>query len=66
MRAHPFAKLIIVEDGRPNATHMPFALYTEDGSEFGILRGHVARPNPVWSEFDAAIEALVVFQGPHH
>jgi transcriptional regulator len=66
MRAHPFATLITVEDGRPNATHMPFALHTEDGSEFGILRGHVARPNPVWSEFDAAIEALVVFQGPHH
>lgn len=66
MHAHPFATLITVEDGRPNATHMPFALHTEDASEFGTLRGHVARPNPVWSEFDAAIEALVVFQGPHH
>lgn len=66
MRAHPFATLITVEDGRPNATHIPFAFHAGDGSEFGTLRGHVARPNPVWSAFDAAIDVLVVFQGPHH
>jgi transcriptional regulator len=66
MRAHPFATLITIEDGQLNANHIPFALHIEGGSEFGILRGHVARPNPVWSEFDAAIDALVVFQGAHH
>lgn len=38
------------------ATHVPLLL------EDGVLRGHVARANPIWR--DAAGEALAIFQGP--
>lgn len=64
--AHPFATLITLEDGGPNANHLPFVLETGDDSPHGVLRGHVAKPNPVWSAFDANVDALVIFQGPHH
>jgi transcriptional regulator len=31
-----------------------------------ILRGHVARANPVWQEFETGGDVLAVFQGPDH
>ena len=39
------------------ANHLPMLL---DG---GVLRGHVARANPVWKQGDGA--ALAIFLGPH-
>jgi transcriptional regulator len=40
-----------------DANHLPMLL------EDGILRGHVARANPVWKSGDGA--ALAIFLGPH-
>ncbi|QLI81249.1 FMN-binding negative transcriptional regulator [Chitinibacter fontanus] len=34
----------------------------DDGSELGVLRGHVARANPLWQQ--AGAEVLVLFQSP--
>jgi transcriptional regulator len=34
-----------------------------EGSQ-GTLRGHFARPNPIWRAFDGAAEARAVFSGP--
>ena len=48
------------EAGRLDANHLPMLLRRRDG----VLRGHVARANPVWkSRRDG--EALAIFLGPH-
>ena len=39
-----FGHLVVVEDGRPSSTPMPF-IVSDDGA---VVRGHLARPNPVW------------------
>lgn len=66
IRAHPFATLITVGADGPEANHIPFALEPGVDGASGTLRGHVAKPNPVWSENDPEADVLVVFQGPHH
>jgi len=45
------------------ANHIPLLLDSTQG-QHGTLRGHVARSNPVWRNFDSPLEALAVFQGP--
>lgn len=62
MRAHAFATLVSVVDGAPFATHLP--LIVEERDEQVIITGHVAKPNPHWTGFDAA-ESLAIFGGPH-
>ena len=65
MRAHSFATLISQLDGQLFATHLPLLLEPSEGS-YGVLRGHMARPNPHWRAFtDDAPESLVIFQGAH-
>lgn len=59
--AHPLAMLVTVDaDGRPCADHVP--LLWEPGDGHGVLRGHVARANPLWRR--AGSRVLAVFQGP--
>lgn len=65
MRAHPFATLVTLGPDGLTADHVPMILHADEGGH-GILRCHVARPNPVWKGFDAAAGALAIFQGPHH
>jgi len=64
MRAYSFATLVTEAEGAPFATHLPILLDADRG-RFGILRGHVARPNPQWRAFTEGRPALVIFQGPH-
>jgi transcriptional regulator len=64
MRAHPFAALVTVSSEGLMATHIPLVLHAE-GSEFGVLRGHMARANSQWSERIESTDALVIFSGPH-
>ena len=66
LRDHPLG-LLITQGADPtpglSANPIPFLLDTEpDGS--CVLRGHVARANPVWREARRDADALVVFQGP--
>jgi transcriptional regulator len=63
MRAHPLGTLVTLGADGLNANHLPM-LYEEQPAPFGTLRCHVARANPVWREYSASCEALVVFQGP--
>lgn len=42
---------------------MPFLIDPTCG-EFGTLRGHIARANPMWHEFSDTFESVVIFQGP--
>jgi len=30
----------------------------------GVLRGHVARANPIWRDFDPGTDVMAIFQGP--
>lgn len=57
---HPFGTLITHGSSGLDANHIPFELAAEDG-EFGVLRAHVARANPVWQEVASGDEVLVVF-----
>ena len=63
VRAHPFATLVTVAENTARANHLPFHLDT-GVPPLGLLRGHVARANPVWESGEAR-EVLVIFQGPH-
>jgi transcriptional regulator len=57
-----FATLVTANgEGDLEANHLPMLLQE---SETGlVLRGHVARANPVWKKGDGA--ALAIFLGPH-
>lgn len=57
---HPLGMLVTQADGMPDADHLPFE-WIDDG-EHGVLRAHVARPNPVWQRAGQGV--LVVFRGP--
>ena len=62
MREHSLGTLVTLGTGGLNANHIPFEIDPEQG-EWGTLRAHVARANPVWKDVSADVEALVVFQG---
>lgn len=61
--AHPLATLVTLNADGLNANHIPLRLHADDGLQ-GILRGHIARANAIWKDFDPRIEALAIFQGP--
>jgi transcriptional regulator len=62
IRAHPLGAIVVMTEHGLDANHIPFEV-DPDPAPFGILRGHVARANPVWREA-AGAQALVIFQGP--
>jgi len=64
MRARPLATLVTLASSGLNANHVPLLVF-EEPAPFGLLRGHVARANPVWSDFSKDVEALAVFHGPN-
>jgi transcriptional regulator len=63
IRAAGWGCLFGMKDGVPIASHLPFLVVGEQGSE--RLEGHMSRANPHWETFANAAEMLVVFQGPH-
>jgi transcriptional regulator len=64
VRAYPLATLVALTARGMEANHIPM-LIDAAPEPFGTLRGHVARANPLWHEFNPECEVLVVFQGPH-
>lgn len=58
---HPFGTLVTHGKSGLDANHIPFELAAEEG-EFGVLRAHVARANPVWQDVANGDEVLVVFR----
>jgi transcriptional regulator len=62
IRARGLGTLVTLDDSGLNANHIPFEIDAGEG-EFGVLRAHVARANPVWKHFSHAVDAMVVFQG---
>jgi transcriptional regulator len=69
MEDQPFVSLVTmgVTKGSPGlfASHIPMVL-ERGGSGLGTLRGHLSRANAQWREYDASVEALAIFSGPHH
>jgi len=45
------------------ANHIPMETVSEP-APYGLLRGHIARANPLWREYRPESEALAIFQGP--
>jgi transcriptional regulator len=62
IQAHPLATLVVDTAQGLEANHIPLLIDAEP-APFGVLRGHVARANPVWRQFKAGTEAIAVFQG---
>lgn len=62
MRVHPLATLVTVGEGGLIANPVPFVLHADEGEQ-GVLRAHLARPNPQWKAIAAGAETLVIFQG---
>jgi len=59
-----FGILINTVDGKPWGTHIPLELDVDvDGKD--VLKGHIAKANPQWKNFDGNPEVLGIFNGPH-
>jgi transcriptional regulator len=63
IRARPLATLITMTSGGLEANHIPLHLINTP-APFGTLRGHVARANPLWSDFAKDVKVLAIFHGP--
>ncbi len=63
IRNRPLATLVTLDSNGINANHIP--LHLEEMPEpFGVLRGHIARANPLWCDLAADVETLAIFHGP--
>lgn len=64
IREARLATLVTLGAGGLFATHLPLLL--QGGADGGPARlvGHLARANPQWRDFDPAVPALAIFQGP--
>lgn len=58
---HPFGTLVTHGKSGLDANHLPFDLAAGE-SEFGVLRAHVARANPIWQDVENGDEVLVIFR----
>ena len=63
--SNPLAALVTLGAAGLIASHIPMVLEA-DGSQFGLLRGHVARSNTQWSDLVPTVDALAIFAGPQH
>lgn len=64
IQAHPLAALVSLQAGELEANHIPFIVSPPTaGAPYGVLRGHVARNNPVWQSAVSAQDVLLIFQG---
>ena len=63
IRAHPLGTWVEAGEAELVVNHVPFVLDSEHG-DFGILRSHVARANPIWKAGANAVAGVVTFRGP--
>ena len=63
--SNPLAALVTLGAAGLIASHIPMVL-EDDGSPFGLLKGHVARSNAQWSDLAPTVDALAIFAGPQH
>jgi transcriptional regulator len=65
MVAQPLGTLVTLGASGLFASHIPLVL-EDDGSQFGVLRGHISRANPQWRDFVPTVDALAMFAGQQH
>jgi len=65
IQEQPFAALVVPTDEGLSVDHIPL-LVDEASGPFGTLRGHVSRANPILSAMRVDMDAVAIFQGPHH
>ena len=58
---YPLATLVTLSIDGLNANHIPLH-WVDNGTEYGCLRGHVARANPIWTDIDQGLDVLAIFQ----
>ena len=63
IRNRPLATLITLDANGINANHIPLHLAPAP-EPFGVLRGHVARANPIWRDLESDADTLAIFHGP--
>lgn len=63
MRRRPLATLVTLGETGLLANHIPIETLDEPAPH-GMLRGHIARANPLWREYREGSPALAIFQGP--
>ena len=63
IRAARLASLVTFGETGIEASHVPMLIDPEP-APWGTLYGHIARTNPQWQRFDAAVPALAIFLGP--
>jgi len=61
IRDYPLATLVTLSADGLTANHIPLQ-WVDNGSDYGCLRGHVARANPMWRDTDPGSEVLAIFQ----
>ena len=64
IRENPLGVLVTHSSRGLDANHIPFEFESASGAP-GTLQGHVARANPLWTEFPDGADVMVVFRGPH-
>ena len=63
IRSQPLATLVTLGPAGVEANHIPLLL-ADQPEPCGVLRGHVARANPLWQDHPKGTDVLVIFQGP--
>lgn len=58
---YPLASLMVVTDGEIEANHIPLELDRQIG-EFGVLKGHIAKANPLTALLEKPLSAYIIFQ----
>ncbi|MCC7080355.1 MAG: FMN-binding negative transcriptional regulator [Burkholderiales bacterium] len=61
IRCHPLATLVSTNAGGLNADHIPMLIEARAGGSM-VLRGHVARANPLWRNLGDGASVLAIFQ----
>ena len=61
IRSHPLATLVTNDATGVCADHIPMLIEPNIAGQF-VLRGHVARANPLWKRLQCGAEALAIFQ----
>lgn len=63
---HSLGTLVAVTPEGISANHIPMQLLAGADAGLGVLRGHIARANPLWRLLPAASAVLAIFIGPDH
>lgn len=66
MQACPLATLVTLQgEGELEANHIPVHFTPGEGEgSHGVLRGHVAKANPLWQQHPQGVPVLAIFHGP--